>query len=319
MPVNVTFCTLCDKLNVSGTNSFWEWLCCCLRKKKKAKQDVDEDQDAKIAELEAKIRELEAAQETSSAGSDYHDNLVPPGSFIAVYPYKEGKIKTLVSGAHLHESDISLYNAAREYVVTQGPNLKVFNKEHETMMGKKVEDQDFPKPIKEFVNNMMDYTFQGVYVNVITDWESRLWHFHTHPIYNQHKHKGGEVIGCLFITEPYNKPLMPAGGIDFLTDVSSHSIPSEPTPAPVRESPREYVHPLPVTTSHDHTYPVQRAPGSYNQFLAPSPVSQGAYTHSVQSPRYSPAQRGRSLHSPRVSSRHSPLPEHLSNLSNELD
>lgn len=315
MPVNVTFCTLCDKLNVSGTNNFWEWLCCCLRKKKQP--NVDEDQDSKIAELEAKIRELEAVNEESSAG-DYHDRLAPPGSFIAVYPHKGGKIKTLVSGTNLHESDITLYNAAREYVVSQGPNLNVFNKDHESMLGKKIADQGFPDAIEEFVNNMMDYTFNGVYVDVITDWESRLWHFHTHPIYNQHKHKGGEVIGCLFITEPYNKPLMPAGGLDFITEVSDPIV-SEPISAPEQVFQYEYAHPVPVATSHAHTYPTQISPDSYSRPEVSSHMSPSAYTYSGENPQYSPAQRATDVRSPRVSLNRSPLPKVRESLPTELD
>lgn len=322
MPVNVTFCTLCDKLNLNGTNSFWEWLCCCRKKKKDP--TADDDQDAKIADLEAKIRELEAKQETSSSSSmdDIHNRLAPAGSFIAVYPYRDGSIQTVVQSANLDQSDVTLYNATREYVVSQGPNLKVFDKDHKSMLGQTVKDAELPKSIESFVNNMMDYTLKGTYVNVITSWENQLWHFHTHPIYNQHKHRGGEVIGCLFVTEPYSKPLMPDGGLDYmvnqvpdLTGVSS-SITSIPTPRPVPEPQHEYAHPVPVTSTHDHTYRVQTAPIVRSQFLTVSPRSPHVYTRSDENAQYSPAQRGFDVRSPRVSSNRSPS---RNNISNDLD
>lgn len=327
MPVNVTFCTLCDKLNLNGTNSFWEWLCCCLRKKKAKDPSIDEDQDSKIADLEAKIRELEAKQETSSAGSieDIHTKLAPAGSFIAVYPYRDGSVKTVVQSAHLNQSDITLYNAAREYVVSQGPNLRVFDKEHKSMLGHTVAEAGLPESIESFVNNMMDYTLGGTYVNVITSWEHQLWHFHTHPIYNQHKHKGGEVIGCLFITEPYTKPLMPDGGLDYMVNQvpnitkASTSTPSIPTSEPVPISQHEYAHPVPVTSTHDHTYQSRTVPIDRSQFLTVSPRSPHVYTQSGENAQYSPAQREFDVRSPRVSSNRSPLPSHLRNISNDLD
>lgn len=201
MPINLTLCTLCDKFNFNGPDSFWQTLFCCFRRKRR-QPEIDAKQDERIIELEAEIAQLRKVHDPSK-------NLnVEAGSMIAVYPYPDGSIRTLVNGEHITESDITILNHALEYIVSSGPNLKVFNREHAELVGQKAPFESLPASIKTFLDDMIDATFRGVYVDVITQWEHRLWHFHTHPIYNKHLREGGEVIGIMFITEPYNKPLM---------------------------------------------------------------------------------------------------------------
>lgn len=200
MPINLTLCTLCDKFNFNGPESFWKTIFCCFRRRPR-QEEIDTKQDERIIELEAEIRQLRTAHDPMKYNH-------VPGSVISVYPYADGSIRTLVNSKHISETDITIINHALEYIVSTGPNLRVFNKEHAEMIGQTAPLSTLPESIQNFLNEMIDVTFRGVYVNVVTQWEHRLWHFHTHPIYNKHTREGGEVIGIAFITEPYNKPLM---------------------------------------------------------------------------------------------------------------
>lgn len=224
MPINLTLCTLCDKFNVTGMDSFWRSLFCCFRSKRK--EQIDETQDHRIKELEAEIEHLRQMHDPALTRCG------EAGATISVYPYLDGSIKTLVDGDNITETDITVLNHALQYIISAGPNLQVFNRDHHEIIGQTAPLPSLPKSIQSFINDMIEATFKGIYVNVVTQWESRLWHFHTHPIYNKPLREGGDIIGIAFITEPYNKPLMNGVDIRAYSSPSRHLVSS---PIPVVE------------------------------------------------------------------------------------
>ena len=126
---------------------------------------------------------------------------------IMIFPYQPApdQKNKLITHKLINEIDFTLFNTGSQYIMSAGPNLVVFDKAHEDMLGHSIDEAGLPKAIVDFIDDSITRTLNGRYINRITFWNNRSWYFHTHPIYADPK---GSPVGALLITEPHNKPIM---------------------------------------------------------------------------------------------------------------
>ena len=187
---------LCNSFQINGEDKF----CFCFKRKKKNKRK----------------------RKNVSQGQVIHD-----AGTLLVMPYPGEELEHLVDPVHIGQgvTDITMWNPDKTYLFSQGPNMAVFDGDHDSIVGSGVslsevrtttEDTQVDSPngsdnvepvltpaVKDFVDTSITQTLNGAYVNVITFWNHKAWHVHTHPLTNESL----KVIGCIMITEPFNKPI----------------------------------------------------------------------------------------------------------------
>lgn len=170
---------LCNSFQVNGDD---KWCFCFPRRKKKNKRK----------------------RKNVSQGQVIHDS----GTFI-VTPYPEDEILHLIQPEHLEHglASIQLWNPDKTHLFAKDSNMAVFDTNYdpniESPNGSDNGSPDITPAVKSFVDASITQTLNGGYVNVIAFWNQNAWHVHTHPISNDTQ----KVIGCIMITEPFNKPI----------------------------------------------------------------------------------------------------------------
>ena len=190
---------LCNSFQINGDDK----ICFCFPKKKNKKK-------------RKKTRDV-------SQGQVIHDNQT---LIVMPFPANGDDLDHLVHPDNIGRdvTDITMWNPDKTYLFSQGPNMAVFDGDHDTIVGAGVtldevrttaDDPDETKSnsdngepvltpaVKQFVDTSITQTLNGGYINVITFWNHSAWHVHTHPITNEAE----KVIGCMMITEPFNKPV----------------------------------------------------------------------------------------------------------------
>jgi hypothetical protein len=123
-----------------------------------------------------------------------------------IFPYQPepDQKNKLVTHSNVSEIDFTLFNSGSQYLMSAGPNMVVFNKEHKDVLGHDLSEAELPAAIEQFIEDSITRTLRGRYIHRITFWKGRSWYFHSHPIYAESK---GDPVGVLMITEPHDKPI----------------------------------------------------------------------------------------------------------------
>lgn len=181
---------LCNSFQINGED---KW-CFCFPRKKKRKRSQGRD---------------------VSRGQFIHD-----AGFLLQFPYPSDlePMSTLIQAENIgmNVADITIFDPKRTYLFSQGPNMAVFGGDHTVLVdaGTTVDEiaennseNGLPvlsPAVKDFLETTITQTLNGGYVNVITFWNNKAWHVHSHPILNAGQKT---VIACVIVTEPFNRAI----------------------------------------------------------------------------------------------------------------